>query len=55
MTLLGDCDLQMTVNVYRVGQTKRGQCSFFQRSKARFREFRLLPGKITVHLRTEEA
>jgi len=24
---------------YRVGQTKRGQCSFFCRSKARFREF----------------
>ena len=25
--------------VYRVGQIKRGQCSFFRRSKARFREF----------------
>ena len=35
---------------YRVGQIKRGQCSFFRRSKARFREF--LASEITVHLRT---
>ena len=25
--------------IYRVGQIKRGQCSFFRRSKARFRKF----------------
>ena len=27
------------VFTYRVGQIKRGQCSFFRRSKARFREY----------------
>jgi len=26
-------------SIYRVGQIKRGQCSFFRRSKACFREF----------------
>jgi len=27
------------VSIYRVGQIKRGQCSFSRRSKACFREF----------------
>jgi len=39
--------------MYLVGQIKRGQCSFFRRSKARFREFwSFLAGEITVHLLT---
>ena len=41
-----------TLREYLVGQIKRGQCSFFRRSKARFREFWFLAGEITVHLRT---
>jgi len=43
------------VPFYRVGQIKRGQCSFFRRSKARFREFFIiLAGEITVHLHFEK-
>jgi len=26
------------IGIYRVGQIRRGQCSFFRRRKARFRE-----------------
>ena len=43
----------VTVLLHRVRQIKRGQCSFFRCSKARFREFLLLlAGEITVHLHT---
>jgi len=39
--------------IYRVGQIKRGQCSFFRRGKAHFREFlKFLGDEIIVHLRT---
>jgi len=43
-------DGETRLKIYWVGQIRRGQCSFFRRSKARFGEF--LAGEITVHLRT---
>jgi len=48
-----DFSAQKVNTIYRVGQIKRGQCSFFRCSKARFREScQFLAGEITVHLRT---
>jgi len=41
--------------LHRVGQIKRGQCSFFRCSKARFTEFWFLAGEITVHVRTSRS
>jgi len=45
--------LSVSLRHYRVGQIKRGQCSFLRRIKRRFRTFwQFLAVEIIVHLRT---